>query len=171
MPYHQEFRVVPYSADLMFDIVADVENHAIRKIDIASQVVTTIGGNGLAGYSDTGKGQFHNPNGVALDSLGNVYIADQSNHRIRKVNSDGIITTIAGNGIDTFSGDGGPATLASLSYPQGVTIGNAGDIFIADWGNGRIRRIDSSGIISTVAGTDASGIWGDCEIHLRVPSS
>ena len=128
-------------------------------------IITTIAGSGSYGFGGDGgpatAALLHNPTSVCSDVLGNVYIADQSNHRIRKVNSDGIITTIAGNGIDTFSGDGGPATLASLSYPQGVTIGNAGDIFIADWGNGRIRRIDSSGIISTVAGTDASGIWGD----------
>ncbi len=85
-----------------------------------------------------------------MDSAGNLYIADTGNNRIRKV-SNGVITTVAGNGIAGFSGDNGPATSAQLNYPMGVAVDSAGNLYIADVGNNRIRKV-SNGVITTVAG-------------------
>src|SRR5205814_5553702 len=93
------------------------------------------------------------PYGLAVDSAGNLYIADRFNARIRKVTPAGIITTIAGNGNAGFAGDGGPATAASLSGPMGVALDGAGNVFIADTTNHRIRKVSTAGIIRTVAGT------------------
>ena len=90
------------------------------------------------------------PDGVAVDSAGNLYIADTCNNRIRKV-SNGVITTVAGNGTPGFSGDNGPATSAQLNYPDGVAVDSAGNLYIADTGNNRIRKV-SNGVITTVAG-------------------
>lgn len=101
--------------------------------------------------------------GVALDSAGNLYIADTVNNRIRKVMaSTGIITTVAGNGQAGFSGDGGLATAASLFGPFGVAVDSAGNLFIADMANNRIRKVSAStGIITTVAGTGQDGFSAD----------
>ena len=96
-----------------------------------------------------------------MDNLGNLYIADENNNRIREVNTNGFITTIAGNGINGYSGDGGAATNASLSLPNGVTIDHAGNLFVSDEGNHRIRRINTNGIITTFAGTITNGYSGD----------
>ena len=108
------------------------------------------------------------PRGLAVDGAGNVFIADTQNHRIRKVDSSGVITTVAGNGTSGFSGDGGPATEASLAAPGGVAVDSAGNLFIADHDNHRIRKVDAAGIISTVAGngrararTQTQGLGGD----------
>ena len=98
---------------------------------------------------------------MALDHEGNILIADALYHRIRRVTPDGTITTIAGDGIPSFLGDGGPATDANLQYPTGVTPDHDGNLFIADAGNHRIRRIDPDGTITTVAGTGAAGFAGD----------
>ncbi len=99
--------------------------------------------------------------GIFLDGLGNIYIADTFNHRIRKVDTSGIINTVAGNGIAGFSGDGGPATSASLNVPSGVFVDGLGNIYIADTFNHRIRKVDMSGIINTVAGNGIRGFSGD----------
>jgi hypothetical protein len=98
---------------------------------------------------------------VAFDGPGNLYIADLNNYRIRKVSAGGIITTVAGTGTPGFSGDGGPATAAELSGPQGVAVDGPGNLYIADTGNSRVRRISFSGIITTVAGNGTSGYSGD----------
>ncbi len=138
-------------------------NYHIRKID-PNGIITTIAGNGNGGYNGDGmpatQASIDTPWGVAFDNAGNIYIAEYNGNRVRKVDTYGIITTIAGTGIDDYygSGDGGPATLASLDRPSGVAVDNVGNIYIADAGNGRIRKVDSRGIISTVAGT---GSWGE----------
>lgn len=131
----------------------------IRKIS-TSGVITTVAGNGTGGYSGDG-GLAVNAQlgvefgGVAVDRAGNVYLADTSNHRIRKVAPNGIITTIAGNGIGGYSGDGGQAISAQLNYPFGVVMDSVGNLYIADLGNVRIRKVFSDGIITTVVGGPA----------------
>lgn len=105
--------------------------------------------------------QLRNPKGIAFDSAGNLYIADSGNHRIRKVTPDGVITTLAGNGIVGALGDGGLAINAQLNEPRGVAVDTAGNVYIADTGNHKIRKVTSGGIISTVAGTGENGFAGD----------
>ncbi len=192
--------------------------HRIRMLDVLG-IVHTVAGTGTPGFSGDGKlatsAQLNNPFGVTLDSLGNVYIADTSNHRIRKVTTDGIINTVAGSGqasssdatgpatkvgifnpysvavdnagqlyiaegnrirkVDTagnistfagngsaaFAGDGGPATKASLQTPQGVAVDGAGNVYIADSFNNRVRKVDTAGNISTIAGGHLGGGFGD----------
>ena len=157
--------------------IVDVSNGRIRKVD-TSGIITTVAGNGsLFGFSgDEGpatSASLNRPIGVALDSTGNLFIGDQSNNRIRKVDTLGIITTVAGNGIPTgfFDGeggdpaddlgDGGPATSARLFHPTGVALDGAGNLFIADSSNHRVRKVDTSGIITTVAGNGSFGFSGD----------
>ena len=129
-----------------------------------SYMIYTLAGNGTAGLSgDNGPAtgaELFQPLGVALDSAGNLYIADSDNMRIRKVSSTGVITTVAGNGTPGFSGDGGPATSTGLNYPSGVALDSAGSLYIADAGNNRIRKV-SNGVITTVAGNGAQGFGGD----------
>jgi uncharacterized protein (TIGR03437 family) len=141
--------------------IADVGNSRIRKI--SNGVITTVAGNGTQGFrGDNGpatSAQLANPVGVAVDSAGSVYIADRNNHRIRKV-SGGVITTVAGNGTQGFSGDNGPATSAELNYPQGVAVDSAGNVYIADTYNQRVRKV-SGGVITTVAGNGTVGFSGD----------
>lgn len=135
--------------------IADNQNHRIRKIN-TSGIISTIAGNGIAAYSgDDGEAtnaSLNRPNSVAVDIAGNVYVADMGNNVIRKINPIGIISGIAGNGIGGFSGDGGQATNANISNPSGVAIDLIGNIYIADKGNSRIRKVDTSGIITTIAG-------------------
>ena len=117
--------------------------------------------------------ELYNPAGVAVDEAGNLYIADASNNGIRKVDSTGTITTIAGTGELGFSGDGGPAVEAELYGPAGVAVDSAGNLYIADSGNQRIRKVDSTGTITTIAGTGEFGFSGDggpaVEAELRSP--
>ncbi|MCZ6489303.1 MAG: hypothetical protein O7A06_02090 [Acidobacteria bacterium] len=135
-------------------------------------VITTVAGNGTEGFSgDDGQAtsaSIAGPNGVAVDTNNNLYIADFGNNRIRRVNPDGTITTVAGNGIMGFTGDGGQATGTSLNEPRGVVVDSAGNFYIADEGNNRIRRVDSSGVISTVAGTGFPSIT--CNTGLFSPT-
>jgi RHS repeat-associated protein len=141
--------------------IADTWNHRIRKV--SQGIITTVAGNGESGFSGDGgdatAASLSSPSGVAVDALGDLYIADTYNHRIRKV-SQGIITTVAGNGDYGFSGDGGDATAASLYYPSGVAVDASGDLYIADTQNHRIRKV-SQGIITTVAGNGGPGFSGD----------
>ena len=144
--------------------IADTSNHRIRKVD-STGTITTIVGTGVGGFSGDGgaatAAQLNSPSGVALDGAGNLYIVDQSNHRIRKVDSTGTITTIAGTGLYGFSGDGGAATAAQLGFPYGVAVDGADNLYIADRSNQRIRKVDSAGTITTIAGTGEGGFSGD----------
>ena len=144
--------------------IADTYNQRIRKVN-TSGIITTIAGTGVYGFSGDGgaavNAYFYNPRGVAVDSSGNIYIADTNNQRIRKVNTSGIITTIAGNGIPGSAGDGGAATNANLYYPSDVAVDSSGNIYIADTSNQRIRKVNTSGIITTIAGTGVYGFSGD----------
>ena len=146
--------------------IADRNAHRIRKVDAATGVISTFAGTGAAGSGGDGgaatAAQLNRPWSVAADTDGNVYIADRSNHRIRKVDaSTGVISTIAGTGTLGFSGDGGPATAARLRSPSGVAKDADGNVYIADRSNHRIRKVDAStGVISTIAGTGAIGDGG-----------
>jgi trimeric autotransporter adhesin len=143
--------------------IADTENNRIRKAS-PSGIITTVAGTGYFGFSGDGglatSAELFYPEGIAVDSSGNLFIADSGNHCIRKVSASGIITTVAGTGSLGYSGDGGSATAAKLNGPYGVAVDSAGNLFIADTFNERIRKV-SSGIISTVAGTGSSGYSGD----------
>ena len=144
--------------------IADTDNHRIRKVDAAG-VISTVAGDGTRGSGGDGgpavAAQLDWPHGVALDGLGNLYIADRDNHRIRKVDAAGAISTVAGDGTPGFRGDGGPATAAQLAVPTGVAPDGAGNLYIADWLNHRIRKVDAAGVISTVAGDGTLGPGGD----------
>jgi uncharacterized protein (TIGR03437 family) len=149
--------------------IADVGNQRIRKVD-PSGTITTIAGNGAKGYGGDGgpavNATFYNCVRVALDLAGNVVIADQSNHRVRRITSDGVINTIAGNGVGTpqngaFSGDGGPAINASLNNPTAIAFDGTGVLYIADQFNMRIRKVGLDGTITTIAGNGSAGYAGD----------
>ena len=147
--------------------VTDAHHARIRKIDAATNTITTVAGCGTEGYSgDDGPAvhaQLASPHGSALDRHGNIYIADLKNDRIRKVEAEtGVITTVAGNGEHGYSGDGGPATQAMLASPIAVFATEDGDLYIADHRNSRIRKVDSvTGTITTVAGTGEQDFSGD----------
>jgi hypothetical protein len=130
-----------------------------------AQIITTVAGNGTAGYSGDGvyatTSELNAAYAIAFDQAGNLYIADQSNNRVRKVNAAGIITTIAGNGTAGYSGDNSAAIAAALYRPNAVTFDNIGNIYFSDYGNSRIRRVNTSGIITTIAGTGTLGDSGD----------
>ena len=144
--------------------IADRMNHRIRKVDTNGKIMT-VGGTGEAGYAGDGLSatseRLNLPGGVFADSSGNVYIADTSNHRVRKIDTSGIMTTIAGSGTAEFSGDGGPASSAGLYYPTGIFVNSDGTIYIADSFNDRIRKVDPTGVITTIAGTEDTGYEGD----------
>jgi uncharacterized protein (TIGR03437 family) len=143
--------------------IADTLNNRIREITSNGNINTVVG-NGVAGYSGDGgaptRASVNNPQGIAFDSSGNMYIADTLDHRIRKV-SGNVITTIAGNGSGGFSGDGGPAINAQLNFPKGVAVDAAGNVYIVDSFNWRIRVVTPAGIIWTIAGRASNGYSGD----------
>ena len=144
--------------------IADSNNNVIRKRTPDGRLVT-IAGSGRSDFSGDGgpaaAASLNDPAGLALDALGNLYIADWYNHRIRKIGPDGRITTVAGNGKAAFSGDGGPATSASLESPLGVAVDRLGNLYIADSFNQRIRKVGPDGTITTVAGNGRSEYSGD----------
>jgi DNA-binding beta-propeller fold protein YncE len=132
--------------------VSDSANNRVRRID-RNGVITTVAGNGLHGYTGDGglatKARLSDPYGLAFDAKGNLYIAEPDERVVRRVDSKGIITTFAGTGRLGFSGDGGPATKANLNNPFGIVLDPAGNLYIADNGNGRIRKVDLQGVITT----------------------
>ena len=157
--------------------IADTGNNRIRKVT-TSGTISTVAGNGNIGFSGDGgaatSAALNGPRGIAVDGAGNLYIADSLNMRIRKVNTNGVISTIGGTGIAGFAGDGGPAVNAQFSSPMGIVVDGSGNIFIADRGNARIRKIDGSGVITTIAGTGVPGSGGDngpaTSAQLNIPS-
>ncbi len=144
--------------------IADRVNARIRKVTTAG-IISTFAGNGNTNSAGDGglaiNASIGDPYSVAVDISGNVYIAEAGNNRIRKINTSGIISTIAGTGVAGFSGDGGQAVNAKLDEPHSVAVDAAGNIYITDHNNSRIRKINTSGIISTFAGTGVDGFNGD----------
>jgi len=143
---------------------ADQGNVVIRKID-KSGYMTIVAGNGVPGYSGDGgpatAAELMYPAGVKIDPAGNMYIADYTNSRIRKVSSTGTISNFAGDSVRGYSGDGGPATAAELYFPGDVALDVSGNLYIADCFNNRVRKVNTSGIISTIAGDSTGGYSGD----------
>lgn len=138
--------------------IADTMNHRVRRVDAATGMMTTIAGHGQARYSGDGgpavSAALNEPTALVVDASGHLYIADQSNNRVRVVDlTTGVIDTVAGNGVATYNGDGLPAVEASLAGPSGLAVGLRGELYVADTFNSRIRMIDrQTGLISTVVG-------------------
>ncbi len=153
--------------------ICDDNNNRIRMVN-TSGIISTLGGDGYnSGYGYPGRGgysgdggsataaEFHWPSNIATDNVGDVLISDQMNHSIRMINTSGIISTVAGNGISGFYGDGGPATAAEFNNTCGVGTDPSGNMFIADMYNNRIRMVNTSGIITTIAGNGIASFSGD----------
>ena len=157
--------------------IVDTFNNRIRKL-ASDGTVTTVAGSDTNGYAGEGgpatSAKLANPQAIAWDAAGNMYIADTGNHAIRKVSADGTIRTVAGNGIPGFSGDGGPASAATLNNPKGMAFDAAGNLFFADSFNGRIRVIKTDGTIDSIAGNGSYGDLGEggpaYAAQLRFPS-
>ncbi|MFZ4515692.1 MAG: fibronectin type III domain-containing protein, partial [Acidimicrobiia bacterium] len=149
--------------------ISDLGYNTVRRV-ARDGIITTIAGNGSSGFSGDGgpatSARLNAPSGLAVDSAGNIYIADQYNHRVRKLTPNGAnppsytISTVAGSASRGFSGDGGSAADAGLNYPKKVTLDAAGNLYIADTSNARVRKV-SNGVITTIAGTGDSGPIGD----------
>ena len=148
-------------------LVADSNNHRVRRVDAAGGTIATVAGTGVAGYGGDGgaatAARLNGPYHAVADGAGNLYVADTNNHRVRRVDAaDGTIATIAGTGVAGHGGDGGAATAARLNNPVRLALDRAGNLYVADAGNHRVRRIDAAdGTISTVAGTGDPGSDGD----------
>ncbi|MCB0175461.1 MAG: hypothetical protein KDJ52_23600 [Anaerolineae bacterium] len=167
--------------------IADANNNRIRKVVMATGVITTVAGSGPTGHANgdfSGDGglateaALNYPSNVTVDKAGNLYIADSYNHRIRQVlDATGVITTVAGSGLSGpgnggYSGDGGAATEARLNFPTGVAVDKLGNLYIADNGNQRIRKVMvATGVITTVAGTGVAGYGGDGEVAIEAQLS
>jgi uncharacterized protein (TIGR03437 family) len=143
--------------------IAEFNNNRVRKV-AANGNIGTLAGNGVSGFSGDGlqatSAQLNGPRGVAVDSSGNVYIADTNNNCVRKVTPDGVIATVAGNGIAGVSGDGGLAVNAQVGNPVALAVDSVGNVYIAD-GSARVRKLFLSGLITTIAGTGTRGYSGD----------
>jgi hypothetical protein len=161
--------------------IADEYSQRVREVNLASGVITTVAGNGTAGYSGDNQqataAELDDPTGVALDGAGDLFIADAANNCVREVNlATGVITTVAGDGTAGYSGDNQQATAAELDHPTAVAVDGAGNLFIADTANNCIREVNlASGVITTVAGDGTAGYNGDgiaaTAAELNAPSS
>jgi sugar lactone lactonase YvrE len=151
-------------------LMADTANSVIRQVNRYG-IISTLAGTGNVGYQgDAGRAtaaQLNFPSGLAVDSQGVIYIADTQNHVIRRVGTDGIITTLAGTGTAGYGGDYKTAMQAQLDQPTAIAIDTADNLYVADTGNSVIRKINSQGIITTVAGTGRSGMAGDGQLATR----
>ena len=156
-------------ADIAFDnlgniFICDSGNNVIRKVNAAG-IISTFAGNGIAGFSVDGvpatASELNGPSGIAIDRAGNVYVADYGNRRVRIINTSGIINTYAGTGTAGYSGDGGMATSAVLAHPSHLAFDNSGSLYITDFGNVVVRKVNTTGIISTYAGNGTAGYSGD----------
>ncbi len=147
--------------------IADSHNHRIRRVDAASGAIATVAGTGVAGESADGTAasaaQIDLPVALALDAQGDLYFADARRHVVRRVDATtGLLRTVAGNRTQGFAGDGGVATAAPIDTPTGLAVDGAGDLYLADTHNQRVRRVDAAtGVITTVAGTGQPGFSGD----------
>jgi len=146
--------------------IADTGNNVIRLVTAATGIISTVAGTGVASFSGDGApaiaATFSNPWSITLAPTGQLYIADQNNQRIRMVDNSGIVTTVAGTGISGFSGDGGPAAAALLNVPASVAVDVAGNLYVADSGNNRVRKISAqTRMIVTVAGSNSQSFNGD----------
>ena len=144
--------------------VSDTTGLVVRALDLATGRQRVVAGDGASGFGGDGgpaRSARLFPGGLAVDAAANLYIADTVNHRVRRVDASGTIRTVAGTGVGGFGGDGGPATSARLSSPAGVAFDGAGNLYIADAGNWRIRKVTPQGIITTIAGNGQRGETGD----------
>ncbi|WP_221765825.1 NHL repeat-containing protein [Streptomyces sp. WAC 06783] len=152
--------------------IADRSNHCVRTVT-PQGIITTVAGNGTPGSGGDGlpaaTAQLNSPTDVAVDDLGNLYIADNGNHRIRTVDSAGVITTVAGSGTSGSDGDDGPATTTRINRPIGVTVDRAGNLFISEYDGHRVRKVDTDGLITTLAGTGAPGVGSDGGLATATP--
>jgi len=156
---HKDSAIIVDPTGIFFDnngnfYCADQQGLRVRKVD-TFEVITSICGTSIAGYNGDGgladTSKLNGPGSVIADSIGNVYIADASNHRIRKIDvTTGLISTIAGTGVQGFSGDNGKAVNAQINLPGDICFDSYGNLLISD--NSRIRKVDKAGIITTIAG-------------------
>lgn len=144
--------------------IADFSNQVVRRVT-AGGTITTLAGTGVAGFGGDGgpaaAAQLNGPAGVAVDASGNVYVSDSGNHRVRRIDPNGVITTFAGDGNVDDTGSSGPAISQHLSSPSGLAVDASGDLFISDPGASRIRMITAGGLMLTIGGTGAAGYSGD----------
>jgi sugar lactone lactonase YvrE len=161
-----------YPHDVYFDLdgnllIAEYGGHRVRRVAVGTGIITTVAGTGVGGFGGDGGAAtsaiLQNPVYLGLEPTGSLLISEYGGHRVRRVAAGtGVITTAVGNGVAAFSGDGGAATSAGLSYPEGLVLDRAGNLFIADHGNHRVRRVAAgTGIITTVAGDGVPRFSGD----------
>jgi len=146
---------VNFDSNFHYLYIADGGLNRCRKVNMTTNIISTSAGNGLSGFGGDGASATLSqlqPNDICFDKFGNTFVSDVGNQRIRKIDASGIISTYAGNGIPGFSGDNGSATNAQLDNPRSISIDDRGNLYIADMDNVRIRKVSTSGIITTVVG-------------------